>query len=104
MITHCLSTTKIIRLVYDTKWKGGMQRIRRKWQKSEKSNASPWLKIHLRLIFLICVQTQILCNRANDAHNVDSFFYYQALYSFHYIIMMILCVYSDMVVISIQQH
>ena len=30
---HCLSTTKIIRLDYDTKWKGGMQRIRRKWQK-----------------------------------------------------------------------
>ena len=32
---HCLSTTKIIRLDYDTKWKVGMQRIRRKWQKCE---------------------------------------------------------------------
>ena len=30
---HCLSTTKPIRLVYDTKWKGGMQRINRKFQK-----------------------------------------------------------------------
>ena len=25
---------------------------------------SDWLKIKLRLIFLICVQTQILCNGA----------------------------------------
>ena len=35
-------------------------------RKSEKSNArmrdSDWVKINLRLIFLICVQTQILCN------------------------------------------
>ena len=27
---HCLFTTKTIRLVYDTKWKGGMQRILKK--------------------------------------------------------------------------
>ena len=29
---------------------------------------SDWLKIKLRLICLICVQTHILCNGANDTH------------------------------------
>ena len=44
-------------------------------RKSEKSNASPlmrdsdWLKLNLRLIFQICVQMQILCNRALDTIN-----------------------------------
>ena len=30
---------------------------------------SDWLKINLRLIFLICVQTQILCNGASMLRN-----------------------------------
>ena len=35
MKTHCLSTTKpTIRLVCDTKWKGGMQRIKKKMTKN----------------------------------------------------------------------
>ena len=29
---------------------------------------SDWLKLNLRLIFLICVQMQILCNGATNTH------------------------------------
>ena len=42
----------------------------RKIKRKSLMRDSDWLKINLRLIFLICVQTQILCNGANITWNV----------------------------------
>ena len=40
----------------------------RKIKRKSLMRNSDWLKINLRLIFLICVQTQVLCNGAYDTY------------------------------------
>ena len=42
---------------------------------------SDWSKLNLRLIFLICVQTQIICNGANKTYDQSNLiFFLRSLY------------------------
>ena len=48
----------------------------RKIKRKSLMRDSDWLKLNLRLIFLICVQTQIVCNGANKTYDQSNLIFF----------------------------